>query len=135
MIKAITTEEIKLTQIQKNGFGDIIETELPAGTEVTMWLDDPNAVGKDLSLAWEIPLFMWIGDYTQRDEKPSIDLKEVSSKYKVRLFNEDGSYKYPFEVSDKPYVYNMIDNQNRLLVSFFYANEIFPEGSLEIVGV
>lgn len=135
MIKVVTTEDIRLTKVEKNGFGDIIETELPIGTEVTMWLDDPNALGKDLSLAWEIPLFMWVGDYTQRDTQPSIKLKEVSSLYKVRLFNEDGSDKYPFEVSDKPYVYNMIDNQNRLLVSFFYANEIFPEGSLEIVGV
>lgn len=135
MIKVITTEEIKLTKIEKNGFGDTIETELPVGTEVTLWLDDPNAIGKDLTLSWDIPLFMWVGDYTKRDSEPSIKLKEISSSYKVRLFNEDSTYKYPFESSDKPYVFSMIDNQNRLLESFFYINEIFPQGSLEIVGI
>lgn len=135
MIKIVSTEEIKLTTIEKNGFGDIIETELPVGTEVTVWLDDPDANGKDLHLSWSIPLFMWIGDHTERDTKPSIQLKEVSNIYKVKLFNEDGTYKYPFEISDKPYVFNMIDNQNRLLVSFLYANDKFPEGSLEIVGI
>lgn len=135
MIKIVTTEDITLTTIEKNGFGDIIETELPVGTEVTVWLDDPDARGKDLDLTWKIPLFMWIGDYTQRDVKPSITLKEVSSSYSVKVFNEDGSAKYPFVRSDKEYVLGMIDDQNRLLVSFLYANNIFPQDSLEIVGV
>lgn len=135
MIKIVTTEEIKLTKIEKNGFGDTIETELPTGTEVTIYLQDPDAKGKDVDLSWNIPLFMWVGDYTQKDTKPSIVLKEISSKYKVIIFNEDGSNKYPFTRSDKDYVYAMIDDQNRLLVSFLYANGIFPEGSLEIVGI
>ena len=135
MIKIVSTEDIKLTTIDKNGFGDIIETELPVGTEVTVWLDDPDASGKDLDLTWTIPLFMWIGDHTKRDSQPSIQLKEVSIKYAVKLFNEDGTNKYPFTVSDKDYVFNMIDNQNRLLVSFLYDNNIFPDGSLEIVGI
>ena len=135
MIKVVTTEEITLTQIQSNGFGDTIENELPIGTEVTIYLQDPDAKGKDLNLSWNIPLFMWVGDYTQKDTKPSIALKEISSKYKVTIFNENGSDKYPFTRSDKDYVYGMIDDQNRLLVSFLYANGIFPEGSLEIVGI
>lgn len=135
MIKIVTTEEIKLTKIEKNGFGDTIETELPTGTEVTIYLQDPDAKGKDVDLSWNIPLFMWVGDYTQKDTKPSIVLKEISSKYKVIIFNEDGSNKYPFTRSDKDYVYAMIDDQNRLLVSFLYDNGIFPEGSLEIVGI
>jgi hypothetical protein len=136
MIKIVTTEEITLTTLATNGFGDVIETQLPLGTEVTIWLDDPDAIGKDYNLTWRIPLFMWIGNYTERDVKPSIKLKEVSSKYDVKLF-EDELYtpKYPFTQSDKPYVFSMIDNQNRLLVSFLYANSIFPEGSLEIVGI
>jgi len=135
MIKVVTTEEITLTQIQSNGFGDTIENELPIGTEVTIYLQDPDAKGKDVNLSWNIPLFMWVGDYTQKDTKPSIVLKEISSKYKVTIFNENGSDKYPFTRSDKDYVYGMIDDQNRLLVSFLYANGIFPEGSLEIVGI
>lgn len=135
MIKVVTTEEITLTQIQSNGFGDTIENELPIGTEVTIYLQDPDAKGKDVNLSWNIPLFMWVGDYTQKDTKPSIALKEISSKYKVTIFNENGSDKYPFTRSDKDYVYGMIDDQNRLLVSFLYANGIFPEGSLEIVGI
>jgi hypothetical protein len=135
MIKVVTTEEITLTQIQSNGFGDTIENQLPIGTEVTIYLQDPDAKGKDVNLSWNIPLFMWVGDYTQKDTKPSIALKEISSKYKVTIFNENGSDKYPFTRSDKDYVYGMIDDQNRLLVSFLYANGIFPEGSLEIVGI
>ena len=135
MIKIITTADIKLTEVNKNAFGDILENELPEGTEVTLWLGDPNAYGKDLSLVWEITLLMWVGNYTEKDNKPSVNLKEVSKKYRVALFNEDGTYKYPFTRSDKDYVLGMIDNQNRLLVSFLYANGIFPEGSLEIVGI
>ena len=135
MIKIVTTEEIKLTTVERNGFSDVIETELPVGTEGTIWLDDPDASGKDLGLTWKIPLFMWVGDYTQRDSKPSIKLKEVSSSYNIKIFNEDGSAKYPFTRSEKEYVLGMIDDQNRLLVSFLYANDIFPQGSLEVVGV
>jgi hypothetical protein len=136
MIKIVTTEEITLTTLETNSFGDVIETQLPEGTEVTIWLDDPDAIGKDSDLTWRTSLFMWVGNYTERYTKPSIKLKEVSNKYDIKLFSDElYTPKFQFEPSDKSYVFSMIDNQNRLLVSFLYANGIFPEGSLEIVGI
>ena len=78
---------------------------------------------------------MWIGDETQKDTSPSVIIKEVSKKYKIALFNSDGSNKYPFVRSEKEYIFGMVEDQNRLVVQFFYDNGIFPQDSLEIVGI
>ncbi len=135
MIKIVTTEELKLTKVEYSDFGGVLETELPIGTEVTLWLTAPKDIGGGVGLKWDISLMMWEGDYTMKNSSPSLVLKELSKKYRVSLFNSDGTNKYPFNTSDRDYIFSMIDDQNRLLVQFFYDNGIFPENSLEIVGI
>jgi hypothetical protein len=135
MIKLITTEEIQLTREYRTAFGGVLDEVLPVGTEVTWWMTEPKTIGKGVGMAWKIGMVGWIGDYTQKDTAPVLNVKEVQSNYKVDLFNTDGTYKYPFVRSEKEYVSAMIEDQSRLLVQFFYVNGIFPEGSLDIVGV
>lgn len=135
MIKYITTAEKPLTQVQRNGFGRMIETVLPVGTEVTIWLKAPNDIGDDNDLKWQIQTYSWVGDYTEKNTKPSVEFKELRGVYMVDVFNEDGSDKYPFDKSLKSYVYGMIEDQNRFLIQYFYDEGIFPEGSLEVVGI
>ena len=135
MIKIVTTDKIELTKIEFSDFGDVLQTVLPQGTELTIWLTAPTDIGGGLSLKWEINLMMWVGDESQKDTSPSVIIKEVSKKYKIALFNSDGSFKYPFVRSEKDYILGMVEDQNRLVVQFFYDNGIFPQGSLEIVGI
>jgi len=135
MIKITTSETLKLTQVQYTNFGDKIETELPVGTEVTAWLKAPVDIQGGVDLKWQINLNIWIGDYTEQHTSPNVQIKELKPSYTVEVFNEDGSDKYPFIESEKGYVYGMIEDQNRFLIQYFYDEEIFPEGSLEVVGI
>jgi hypothetical protein len=135
MIKIVTTEEVTLTQVQNTNFYDIIETVLPIGSEVTLWLKAPVDVGDGLDLKWKIQLNMWAGNYTEKHTNPNIQLKEIKSVLNVNIFNPDGSDKYPFLKSAKGYVYGMIEDQNRFLIQYFYDEGIFPVGSLEVVGI
>ena len=135
MIKLITTEDIELTREVRNAFGGVIDEVLPSGTEVTWWMTEPETKGKGVNMTWTIGLLGWIGDYTQKDTAPQLIVKEVQSRYKIQLFDSEGNPKYPFVKSELEYVQGMIDDQSRLLVQFFYVNGIFPEGSLDIVGI
>jgi hypothetical protein len=135
MITTTTNTEIVLTQEKVNAFGSIVTDQLPEGTSVTWWMTAPSEVGKGVNMCWDIELLGWIGDYTEKETAPKLVVKEVQRKYRIKLFNADGSDKYPFVRSEKGYIQGMVEDQSRLLVQFFYVNGIFPEGSLDIVGV
>ena len=97
MITVITTEEIVLTVSGTSLEGNTTETQLEVGSDVTWWMSEPIRSGFGVDMVWKVELEGWVGAPEDRTTNPRVNFKEVSPFYNIKLFNEDGTPKYPFD--------------------------------------
>ena len=133
MIAVKTTEEITLTTIGTSLEGNTTETQLEVGTDVTWWMSEPVRNGFGVDMVWKVELEGWVGTPEDRTTNPRVNFKEVSPFYNIKLFNEDGTPKYPFTSSELPYIYGLVEGQTNLVIKFLEENNIFPTGSLSVI--